>query len=145
MRVTQAVKCTLPIDVIANFYFRPSLIRVKRLSRPHEEFDGAVYQRSNAMKLLHIPVAVVLSATFVVPAFARCMCMDAAAEALQSMQQEAAQAGATDEAHAAYWNRMKPEQQAHWYQHCMYTSSDVRLAQNDTPERQAFCKAIRGQ
>ena len=102
------------------------------------------------MKLLHIAMAVVLSATFVVPAFARGRGASNNGEevsdgSLVELQGDAVKAGSTDAQRVSYWNAMKPEQQKLWQQHCGYTASNPGKAQKDTPERQAFCKNVPSQ
>jgi hypothetical protein len=97
------------------------------------------------MKLLHIAMAVALSATFAVPAFARNNGEEVSDGSLVELQGDAVKAGSTDAARVSYWNAMKPEQQQLWQQHCAYTASDAAKAQKDTPERQAFCKNVPSQ
>ena len=97
------------------------------------------------MKLLHIAMAVALSATFAVPAFARNNGEEVSDGSLVELQGDAVKAGSTDAARVSYWNAMKPEQQQLWQQHCAYTASDAVKAQKDTPERQAFCKNVPSQ
>ena len=101
------------------------------------------------MKLLHIARAVVLSATFAVPAFAGQSHYHGEEEvsgaALEALQGDAVKAGATDAERVTYWNTMPPDRQQVWQQHCGYTAGDAARAQKDTPERQAFCKTIPNQ
>jgi hypothetical protein len=97
------------------------------------------------MKLLHIAMAVALSATFAVPAFARNNGEEVSDGSLVELQGDAVKAGSTDAARVSYWNAMKPEKQQLWQQHCAYTASDAAKAQKDTPERQAFCKTVPSQ
>jgi len=96
------------------------------------------------MRLMTITLAAVLSATLLCPAFARGGQEVSQAE-LDALQGDAVQAGATDQARVSYWNTMKPDRQKLWHQHCDYTASDVGVAQKDTAERQAFCKAMPAQ
>ena len=98
------------------------------------------------MKLLHIAAAaVVLSATFAVPAFARNNGEEVSDGSLVELQGDAVKAGSTDAARVSYWNTMKPDRQQLWQQHCGYTASNAAMAQKDTPERQAFCKNVPSQ
>ena len=98
------------------------------------------------MKLLHIAAAaVVLSATFAVPAFARNNGEEVSDGSLVELQGDAVKAGSTDAARVSYWNTMKPDRQQLWQQHCGYTAGDAARAQKDTPERQAFCKTMPNQ
>ena len=97
------------------------------------------------MKLLHIAMAVALSATFAVPAFARNNGEEVSDGSLVELQGDAVQAGSTDAARVSYWNAMKPDRQQLWQQHCGYTAGDAARAQKDTPERQAFCKNVPSQ
>ena len=98
------------------------------------------------MKLLHIAAAaVVLSATFAVPAFARNNGEEVSDGSLVELQGDAVKAGSTDAARVSYWNTMKPDRQQLWQQHCGYTASNAAMAQKDTPERQAFCKTMPNQ
>ena len=94
------------------------------------------------MKLLHVTVAVMLSAAFAVPAFARSGTAEVSGAALEALQGDAVKAGATDAERVTYWNTMPPDRQQVWQQHCAYTASDAANAQKDTAERQAFCKAM---
>src|SRR6516165_8619410 len=98
------------------------------------------------MKLLYIAAAaVVLSATFAVPAFARNNGEEVSDGSLVELQGDAVQAGSTDAARVSYWSAMKPDRQQLWQQHCGYTAGDAARAQKDTPERQAFCKTMPNQ
>jgi hypothetical protein len=101
------------------------------------------------MKLLHITMAVVLSATFAVRAFAGQSHYHGEEEvsdgSLVELQGDAVQAGSTDAARVSYWSAMKPDRQQLWQQHCGYTAGDAARAQKDTPERQAFCKTMPNQ